>query len=216
MPLWRGEPDNIIGVLHAKDLLRAYVAAGGDASKFNIADLTLEPWFIPESTTLRDQLQAFLSRKMHSALVVDEYGVVQGLITLEDIIEEIVGDIRDEKDREAPIQSIGDGRVVADASVSIAELEHALGKALPDDGEFESLGGLIVSRAGRVPKVGATMQIGGLKLIGASVSAATSTLVVTGPVTGATSWPDTAVVLGAGVAAPPPPPREAALGAVSP
>jgi Mg2+/Co2+ transporter CorB len=82
MPLWRGEPDNIIGVLHAKDLLRAYVAAGGDASKFNIADLTLEPWFIPESTTLRDQLQAFLRRKMHSALVVDEYGVVQGLITI--------------------------------------------------------------------------------------------------------------------------------------
>ena len=98
MPLWRGEPDNIVGVLHAKDLLRAYVAAGGDASKLKIAELTLEPWFIPESTTLRDQLQAFLRRKTHSALVVDEYGVVQGLVTLEDIIEEIVGDIRDEHD----------------------------------------------------------------------------------------------------------------------
>ena len=78
--------------------MRAYVAAGGDASRLNIADLTLEPWFIPELTTLRDQLQAFLRRKTHSALVVDEYGVVQGLITLEDIIEEIVGDIRDEHD----------------------------------------------------------------------------------------------------------------------
>src|SRR6516165_9258076 len=78
MPLWRSEPDNIVGVLHAKDLLRAYVAAGGDVSKLKIAELTLEPWFIPESTTLRDQLQAFLSRKTHSVLVVDEYGVLQG------------------------------------------------------------------------------------------------------------------------------------------
>ena len=77
MPLWRGDPDNIIGVLHAKDLLRAYVAAGGDAGKLKIADSRSTPWFIPEATTLRDQLQAFLRRKTHSALVVDEYGVVR-------------------------------------------------------------------------------------------------------------------------------------------
>ena len=105
------------------------------------------------------------SRRLHMAVVSDEFGGPAGLITIEDIIEEIVGDIRDEKDREAPIQSMGDGRMVADASVSIAELEEALGKHLPDDGEFESLGGLIVSRAGRVPEVGATVRVDGLKLI---------------------------------------------------
>ena len=118
MPLYRGEPDNIVGVLHAKDLLRAYVAAGGDASKLKVSELALEAWFIPKSTTLRDQLQAFLRRKMHSALVVDEYGVVQGLVTLEDIIEEIVGDIRDEHD--VLVQGLRkqrDGSVVVDGSV---------------------------------------------------------------------------------------------------
>ena len=132
MPLWRGEPDNIIGVLHAKDLLRAYVAAGGDASKLNIAELTLEPWFIPESTTLRDQLQAFLRRKTHSALVVDEYGVVQGLITLEDIIEEIVGDIRDEHDLAVQgVRKLRDGSVVVDGSSTIRELNRAMGWSCP-------------------------------------------------------------------------------------
>ncbi|MBV8473183.1 MAG: DUF21 domain-containing protein, partial [Hyphomicrobiales bacterium] len=76
MPLWRGDPDNIIGMLHAKDLFRAYAAAGGDVSRIRAADIALEAWFVPEATTLRDQLNAFLLRKTHSALVVDEYGVV--------------------------------------------------------------------------------------------------------------------------------------------
>ena len=98
LPLWRGEPDNIIGVLHAKDLFRALAAAGGDSSRIDIEDIALDAWFIPDTTTLRDQLQAFLRRKTHFALVVDEYGVVMGLVTLEDIIEEIVGDIKDEHD----------------------------------------------------------------------------------------------------------------------
>jgi Mg2+/Co2+ transporter CorB len=152
MPLWRGEPDNIIGVLHAKDLLRAYVAAGGDASKFNIADLTLEPWFIPESTTLRDQLQAFLRRKMHSALVVDEYGVVQGLITLEDIIEEIVGDIRDEHDIAVQgVRKQRDGSVVVDGSATIRELNRAMGWSLPDD-EAATVAGLVIHEARSIPE----------------------------------------------------------------
>ena len=152
MPLWRGEPDNIIGVLHAKDLLRAYVAAGGDASKFNIADLTLEPWFIPESTTLRDQLQAFLRRKMHSALVVDEYGVVQGLITLEDIIEEIVGDIRDEHDIAVQgVRKQRDGSVVVDGSATIRELNRAMGWNLPDD-EAATVAGLVIHEARSIPE----------------------------------------------------------------
>ena len=163
MPLWRGEPDNIIGVLHAKDLLRAYVAAGGDASKLNIADLTLEPWFIPESTTLRDQLQAFLRRKMHSALVVDEYGVVQGLITLEDIIEEIVGDIRDEHD--VAVQGVRkqrDGSVVVDGSATIRELNRAMGWNLPDD-EAATVAGLVIHEARSIPEPRQTFSFHGFR-----------------------------------------------------
>jgi Mg2+/Co2+ transporter CorB len=163
MPLWRGEPDNIIGVLHAKDLLRAYVAAGGDAGKLNIADLTLEPWFIPESTTLRDQLQAFLRRKMHSALVVDEYGVVQGLITLEDIIEEIVGDIRDEHD--VAVQGVRkqrDGSVVVDGSATIRELNRAMGWNLPDD-EAATVAGLVIHEARSIPEPRQTFSFHGFR-----------------------------------------------------
>ena len=163
MPLWRGEPDNIIGVLHAKDLLRAYVAAEGDASKLNVADLTLEPWFIPESTTLRDQLQAFLRRKMHSALVVDEYGVVQGLITLEDIIEEIVGDIRDEHDVAVlGVRKQRDGSVVVDGSATIRELNRAMGWNLPDD-EAATVAGLVIHEARSIPEPRQTFSFHGFR-----------------------------------------------------
>src|SRR6202050_2337421 len=163
MPLWRGEPDNIIGVLHAKDLLTAYVAAGGDAGKLSIADLALEPWFIPESTTLRDQLQEFLRRKTHSALVVDEYGVVQGLITLEDIIEEIVGDIRDEHD--VAVQGVRkqrDGSVVVDGSATIRELNRAEGWNLPDD-EAATVAGLVIHEARSIPEPRQTFSFHGFR-----------------------------------------------------
>ena len=163
MPVWRGEPDNIIGVLHAKDLLRAYVAAGGDASKLKIADLRLEPWFIPESTTLFDQLQAFLRGKTHSALVVDEYGVVQGLITLEDIIEEIVGDIRDEHD--VAVQGMRkqrDGSVVADGATTIRELNRAMDWNLPDD-EAATVAGLVIHEARSIPEPRQTFSFHGFR-----------------------------------------------------
>src|SRR6201996_8161730 len=152
MPLWRGEPDNIIGVLHAKDLLRAYVAAGGDASKLNVADLTLEPWFIPESTSLRDQLQEFLHRKTHSALVVDEYGVVQGLITLEDILEEIVGAIRDEHD--VAIQGVRpqpDGSVIVDGAAPVRDVTRTMDWSLPDE-EATTIAGLVIHEARSIPE----------------------------------------------------------------
>ncbi len=163
MPLWRGEPDNIIGVLHAKDLLRAYVAAGGDAGKLKIADLTLEPWFIPESTTLRDQLQAFLLRKTHSALVVDEYGVVQGLVTLEDIIEEIVGDIRDEHDLAVQgVRKQRDGSIVVDGSVTIRDLNRAMGWSLPDE-EAATVAGLVIHEARAIPEPRQTFSFHGFR-----------------------------------------------------
>ncbi len=163
MPLWRGEPDNIVGVLHAKDLLRAYVAAGGDAGKLKISELMAEPWFIPESTTLRDQLQAFLRRGTHSALVVDEYGVVQGLVTLEDIIEEIVGDIRDEHDEAVlGVRNQRDGSVVVEGSVTIRDLNRAMGWSLPDE-EAATVAGLVIHEARAIPEPRQTFSFHGFR-----------------------------------------------------
>jgi Mg2+/Co2+ transporter CorB len=152
MPLWRDEPDNIIGVLHAKDLLRALAAAGGDASKLDIADIALEAWFVPDTTSVRDQLQAFLRRKTHFALVVDEYGVVLGLITLEDILEEIVGDIRDEHD--VAIQGVRpqpDGSVIVDGAAPVRDLNRTMDWTLPDE-EATTIAGLVIHEARAIPE----------------------------------------------------------------
>ncbi len=163
MPLWRGDPDNIIGMLHAKDLFRAFAAAGGDASKLKAADIALEAWFIPEATTLRDQLQAFLRRKTHSALVVDEYGVVLGLITLEDIIEEIVGDIKDEHDLLAQgVRQQLDGSLIVDGSVTIRDLNRAMDWDLPDD-EAATIAGLVIHEARTIPEPRQTFVFHGLR-----------------------------------------------------
>ena len=163
LPLWRGDPDNIIGILHAKDLLRALVATGGDASKVRIADIALDPWFVPESTTLRDQLQAFLRRKTHSALVVDEYGVVQGLVTLEDIIEEIVGDIRDEHDEALQgVRKQRDGSVVVDGGVTIRDLNRMMDWSLPDE-EAATVAGLVIHEARAIPEPRQTYSFHGFR-----------------------------------------------------
>jgi putative hemolysin len=163
-PVYRENIDNVVGLLYAKDLFVVMRDARLQTTK--LADLVRTPvMFVSEAQPAAKILQDMRSRRIHLAIVSDEFGGTAGLVTLEDVIEEIVGDIRDEHDPEAPIQTIGDGRVVADASVALADLAHALGKPLPDDGEFESLGGLIVSRAGRVPQVGATVQLDGMKLI---------------------------------------------------
>ena len=163
LPMWRGDTDNIIGILHAKDLLRALVACGGDASKLRIADIALDPWFVPESTSLRDQLQAFLRRKTHSALVVDEYGVVQGLVTLEDIIEEIVGDIRDEHDETVQgARRQRDGSVVVDGAMTIRELNRAMGWTLPDE-EAATVAGLVIHEARAIPEPRQTFSFYGFR-----------------------------------------------------
>jgi Mg2+/Co2+ transporter CorB len=163
MPLWRGDPDNIIGMLHAKDLFRAFAAAGGDSSKLKAADIALEAWFIPEATTLRDQLNAFLRRKTHSALVVDEYGVVLGLITLEDIIEEIVGDIKDEHDVLAHgVRQQLDGSLIVDGSVTIRDLNRAMDWSLPDD-EAATIAGLVIHEARAIPEPRQTYIFHGLR-----------------------------------------------------
>jgi Mg2+/Co2+ transporter CorB len=152
LPLWRGQPDNIIGVLHAKDLFRALAAAGGDSSRIDIEDIALDAWFIPDTTTLRDQLQAFLRRKTHFAMVVDEYGVVMGLVTLEDIIEEIVGDIKDEHDVAAQgMRPQADGSVIVDGSVTIRDLNRAMDWALPDE-VASTIAGLVIHEARAIPE----------------------------------------------------------------
>lgn len=163
MPLWRGEPDNIVGVLHAKDMLRALDAAGGDAAKLDIEDLALEPWFVPDTTALRDQLRAFLKRKTHFALVVDEYGEVEGLVTLEDIIEEIVGDIKDEHDAGATgVRRLRDGSVQADGAVPIRDINRVMDWRLPDE-EATTIAGLVIHEARAIPEVGQAFTFYGFR-----------------------------------------------------
>jgi Mg2+/Co2+ transporter CorB len=163
LPLWRGEPDNIVGVMHAKDLLRALDLAGGDARKLVIEDIAFEAWFVPDTTSLQDQLQAFLKRKTHFALVVDEYGEVQGLVTLEDILEEIVGDIKDEHD--VAVQGVrqqADGSVVVDGSVPIRDLNRVMDWRLPDD-EATTIAGLVIHEARAIPEAGQVFHFHGFR-----------------------------------------------------
>jgi Mg2+/Co2+ transporter CorB len=154
LPLWRGQPENIVGVLHAKDLLRALDAAGGEVKDFKVESIALEPWFVPETTPVQDQLQAFLKRKTHFALVVDEYGVVMGLVTLEDILEEIVGDIADEHDVIVQgVRLMADGSVIVEGSVPIRDLNRAMAWDLPDE-EATTIAGLVINEARAIPESG--------------------------------------------------------------
>ncbi len=156
VPLYRGDPENIVGILHAKDLLHAISDAKGDFEALVIDKIRRDPWFIPETTNLKDQLNAFLKRQNHFALVVDEYGALQGLVTLEDILEEIVGEIGDEHD--AKIQGVrrqADGSVMVDGTVPIRDLNRALDWDLPDD-QAVTVAGLVIHEAQTIPKIGQT------------------------------------------------------------
>jgi Mg2+/Co2+ transporter CorB len=156
LPLYRGEPENIIGVLHAKDLLRAVATPDGGVDRLDVAAMAREPWFIPDTTKLKDQLNAFRKRRNHFALVVDEYGALQGLVTLEDIIEEIVGEIEDEHDLVAEgVRRQADGSVIVDGSVTIRDLNRALDWTLPDE-DAVTVAGLVIHEAQAIPNVGQT------------------------------------------------------------
>ncbi|TIL72435.1 MAG: CBS domain-containing protein [Mesorhizobium sp.] len=151
MPLWKGSLDNIVGVLHAKDLLRALNDVGNDFSKIDVMKIASKPWFVPDTTTLQEQLNAFLRRKAHFAIVVDEYGEVEGLVTLEDIIEEIVGEIADEHDIDMQgVKQEADGSVVVDGTVSIRDLNRALDWDLPDE-EATTIAGLVIHETQLIP-----------------------------------------------------------------
>jgi Mg2+/Co2+ transporter CorB len=152
MPVWRGSTDNIIGVLHAKDLLRAMADVDADTSKIDIVKLAQKPWFVPDTTNLKDQLNAFLRRKGHFSIVVDEYGEVQGLVTLEDILEEIVGDISDEYDLDMQgVRQEADGSIVVDGTVPIRDLNRALDWNLPDE-EATTIAGLVIHESKSIPE----------------------------------------------------------------
>ena len=156
LPLYRDDPENIVGVLHAKDLLQALATAGGRMDDLDIKAIAREAWFIPETTDLKSQLNAFLKRRTHFALVVDEYGALQGLVTLEDILEEIVGEIEDEHDVAVPgVRAQADGMVMVDGSVAIRDLNRAMDWDLPDD-DAVTVAGLVIHEAQTIPKAGQT------------------------------------------------------------
>ena len=163
IPLWREKPENIVGVLHAKDLLRAIRANEGDMSAIDASAIALPPWFVPEMRPVSEQLKAFRRRKTHFALVVDEYGEVEGMVTLEDILEEIVGDISDEHDVVvAGVRAQPDGSVVVDGSVPIRDLNRAMDWHLPDE-EATTVAGLVIHEARSIPERGQSFTFHGFR-----------------------------------------------------
>ena len=165
LPVWRGEPESIIGVLHAKDLLTAVQKHGGDLGGLKVADICQRPWFVPDTTPLKRQLIAFRQRRQHLALVVDEYGDLEGLVTLEDVIEEIVGEITDETDVESEgIEPQADGSYLVSGWITMRDLDRALGWKLPDE-EAATIAGLVIHEAQRIPEVGQSFAFHGFRFV---------------------------------------------------
>ena len=171
LPLYQDEPENIVGMIHSKDLLRAmHKLVGGDAedaqglAAFDVMKVSMPPYFVPETTTLDDQMRNFLKRKTHFALVVDEYGALQGLITLEDILEEIVGEIADEFDdhEEDQIAATADGAYIVDGVMTIRDLNRAHDWNLPDD-EANTVAGLVIHEAQMIPVEGQVFSFHGFR-----------------------------------------------------
>ncbi len=163
IPLWRETPDNTVGVLHAKAMLRAVHERKGSLEGLDAVQIAVKPWFIPESTTLLSQLQAFRQRHEHMALVVDEYGAFLGIVTLEDILEEIVGEISDEHDVAIPgIWPQPDGAVVARGTTTLRDLNREFDWQLPDE-PAATAAGLLLHEARQIPDVGQTFEFHGFR-----------------------------------------------------
>jgi Mg2+/Co2+ transporter CorB len=163
LPVWKESPDNIIGVIHTKLLLSEIISCNGNISKVNIAHAMMEPWFIPASTTLFDQLQAFRKRREHFSIMVDEYGALMGVVALEDILEEIVGEISDEHDvAVSGVRPQPDGSYIIDGKVTIRDLNREFDWGLPDE-EYSTLAGLILFESQRIPNVGQTYTYFGVR-----------------------------------------------------
>ncbi len=171
LPIWKDDPENIVGVLHAKDLLRAMYAKRSEAMSdaeawedFDFLAVAMKPYFVPETTTLDDQMRQFLRRHTHFALVVDEYGSLQGLITLEDILEEIVGEITDEFDvnAEHPIRRTEGGDYIIDGATTLRDLNRANDWNLPDE-EANTVAGLVIHEAQTIPTQGQVFSFHGFR-----------------------------------------------------
>ncbi|MBT4921587.1 MAG: HlyC/CorC family transporter [Rickettsiales bacterium] len=155
MPIWRETKDNIIGTIHAKDLLKSQMYSTKEFKELDITRIASKPWFIPETTSLKDQLLAFRNRRNHFAIVVDEYGSVQGIITLEDILEEIVGDIKDEYDKGAltSYRKTGNNSFIVDGSATIRDINRDFDFELPED-DAATIAGLLINISGKIPERG--------------------------------------------------------------
>ncbi|MEP5151590.1 transporter associated domain-containing protein, partial [Planktotalea sp.] len=171
LPVFDGERENIIGMVHAKDLLRAMHrlidpenGSVKGLTNFDISEVAITPYFVPETTTLDDQMRNFLRRRTHFALVVDEYGSLQGLITLEDILEEIVGEITDEFDLEedAALAPDEEGHYAIDGAMTIRDLNRAVDWSLPDE-EANTVAGLVIHEAQMIPTQGQVFSFHGFR-----------------------------------------------------
>jgi Mg2+/Co2+ transporter CorB len=164
VPVWRQTPDNIVGVLRSKTVLRDYARRRGEVAGWDILGLMEEPWFVPDTTTLAEQIRAFRHRRLHFALVVDEYGALQGIITLTDIVEEIIGGIPDERAAEdqTDIRRQRDGSFLVKGTAPIRDLNRVLDWNLPDE-EATTLAGLVIHEARTIPEVGQRFAFYGFK-----------------------------------------------------
>ncbi len=163
IPVWRGEPENIVGVIHAKDMLSAVSTLKGNMDALDISAIISEPWFVPDTTLLSEQLRAFRRRNSQLAFVVDEYGALMGLVTLEDILEEIVGEISDEHDvLEAPVRAQADGSYFIEGATTIRDLNRRFDWNLPDE-EAATVAGLVMYEARVIPEVGQVFTFHGFR-----------------------------------------------------
>ncbi len=155
IPLFREDTDNVIGILHIKDLLKAVTKSNGSMDTLDIKKIARAPWFVPETTSAVKQLRAFQQKREHFALVVDEYGSLMGVVSLEDILEEIVGDIQDEYDEELEgVNRAKDGSAIVRGDVAIRDLNRAMDWKLPDDEGPVTIAGLVIHESQTIPNTG--------------------------------------------------------------
>jgi len=161
IPIHKESIDKIVGILHAKDLLKLW---GKDPESKLPFEILRPPFFVPESQSINEVLKSLKEKKTHLAIVTDEYGGTSGIITIEDIIEEIVGEILDEHDTELPLFArINDNTFIVDAKLEVEKFEEALGLELPK-GDYESVGGFIINLLGRLPEIGEKLRYQNLEM----------------------------------------------------
>ena len=163
LPVWRENPDDIIGVIHSKMLLQELHESRGDVTNIDLQNIMMKPRFIPESTHLYDQLQNFREKKEHFGVVIDEYGAFMGIVTLEDILEEIVGEIDDEHDQSVQgVRKLANGVLMAEGTVTIRDLNREYDWSLPDE-DYATVAGLILHESQMIPDVGQSFMFHGFR-----------------------------------------------------